>query len=158
MLFLSGTIRTSVQSDQSERVIHAITIATDDAIVYRVEKYYSAQRRRCFSVETPDVLFVLAIERVRDPHEILLSPCYYDYSVCGCFSAHVYSFCAKFALVLLWRRVSAETEGPYRERYLRAVSEEIQQSSCRNSYYRDPPDYYDDDDLCEVPRDDSEKR
>ena len=32
----SGKIQTSVQSDQSERVIHAITIATNDAIVYRV--------------------------------------------------------------------------------------------------------------------------
>ena len=35
---LSGKIRTSVQSDQSERVIHAITIATNDAIVYRVAR------------------------------------------------------------------------------------------------------------------------
>ena len=35
-----------------------------------------------------------------------------------------------------------------RERYLKAVREEIQQSSCRNSYYRDPPNSY--DDLCEV--------
>ena len=109
MLFLSGNIRTSVQCDQSERVIHAITVATNDAIVYRVEEYIYS--RRCFSVETPDVccsysvLVVLAIERARDPHEILLSPYYYDYSVCGCVSANVYSFSAKFALVLLWRPV-----------------------------------------------------
>ena len=40
-----------------------------------------------------------------------------------------------------------------RERYLKAVREEIQQSSCRNSYYRDPPNY-NDSFLCEVPRDD----
>ena len=30
---LSGKIQTSVRSDQSERVIHAITIGTNDAIV-----------------------------------------------------------------------------------------------------------------------------
>ena len=39
MLFLSGNIRTSVQCDQSEHVIRAITVATNDAIVYRVEDY-----------------------------------------------------------------------------------------------------------------------
>ena len=45
MPFLSGTIRTSVQSD---RVIHAITIATNDAIVYRVEEYIAPSAEGAF--------------------------------------------------------------------------------------------------------------